>query len=826
MASHKALYISILSILLLDPLYAQTGQGCFLKTCLQPGQVRIDAIIDRSGNFAGGCNCGCNPALGNPQSSLYCAEPKVINYDPTTLLGDCSCLCPSQSTQSCIFPQVYKPEECGCGCPSFAPDPSTCSAPLVWRPELCQCACAQGSVGGPCIDNGIPIPDSLVLNDCTCNTRNVVCVGNQEADLTTGKCKCPERSSNGAFFPTCQPPLEKDPVTCDCVTTTTTLPPVGDIEVVCSDVGNCGCPYGTKGTCTITCDGTTDACKDGLIECNNPGYDCFLNCLSGSGCAGAAYILGPEQGNLQVSCLGENSCEGSVVFDASNGKDLIVVCDGPQACKGSVNFKFGNRRGAVACNGLPDSCSGGAEFTFLPNAQTTPGISFECSGQNCPANPTPFSNAPLPTIQNSNQQMVPGPSIPNNVIQPVYTTRNPNTNVAPINTAPNNNYQPGTGIGMGPGGGNTIISPNAPIAVVLPPEIIICEGVGVRCECSGSRACTIKCEAEQCKESTLICADGFDCNIICMDIGCQISSVRGPINGNFNIDCLGEGSCINSAFEAAESLDVSYTCSGKDACKGATHINCGLGNCNVQCPGESACDSAAINNGNAIGFQCYGIDAHCPPIYSAPPVPVPTPAPTDKCSHLGACPCNHIKCFAERDPNSCRCECPFAILLAESRGDPTICGVDATHQIYHSSSCSCDCPPNSQPVNGCLVGQQFNQNTCQCECPGGNECPGASIMNIQTCRCECPSHAPTASDCSAIGKVLRNCQCDCPILCEGSGQIQSPDTCACGCPYGTPTAAQCESGIVDHFACQCAPPLPSTFCCHTRDNFKPWRGRC
>eukprot|EP01083_Nonionella_stella_P192443 711354_1 len=117
-----------------------------------------------------------NPALGNPQSSLYCAEPKVINYDPTTLLGDCSCLCPSQSTQSCIFPQVYKPEECGCGCPSFAPDPSTCSAPLVWRPELCQCACAQGSVGGPCIDN---TPTScLIRSDSLCgyniNPRDVV----------------------------------------------------------------------------------------------------------------------------------------------------------------------------------------------------------------------------------------------------------------------------------------------------------------------------------------------------------------------------------------------------------------------------------------------------------------------------------------------------------------------------------------------------------------------------------------------------------------------------------------------------------------------------
>ncbi len=60
------------------------------------------------------------------------------------------------------------------------------------------------------------------------------------------------------------------------------------------------------------------------------------------------------------------------------------------------------------------------------------------------------------------------------------------------------------------------------------------------------------------------------CNIICMDIGCQISNIRGPINGNLNIDCLGEETCINSAFKAAESLDV--TCSGKDACKCATHM--------------------------------------------------------------------------------------------------------------------------------------------------------------------------------------------------------------------------------------------------------------
>eukprot|EP00488_Nonionellina_sp_1-RS-2012_P001080 TRINITY_DN171_c0_g1_i2.p2 TRINITY_DN171_c0_g1~~TRINITY_DN171_c0_g1_i2.p2 ORF type:complete len:192 (+),score=60.23 TRINITY_DN171_c0_g1_i2:882-1457(+) len=126
-----------------------------------------------------------------------------------------------------------------------------------------------------------------------------------------------------------------------------------------------------------------------------------------------------------------------------------------------------------------------------------------------------------------------------------------------------------------------------------------------------------------------------------------------------------------------------------------------------------------------------------------------------------------------------------------------------------------------------LFGQTFNQNTCQCECPQGNTCPGASIMNLETCSCQCPAHSPTASDCSAIGKVLRNCQCDCPIPCAGEGQIQSAETCACGCPWGTPLSSECVSGIVDQFACQCAAPIPSTFCCHTSTPaFKPWAGRC
>jgi hypothetical protein len=212
---------------------------------------------------------------------------------------------------------------------------------------------------------------------------------------------------------------------------------------------------------------------------------------------------------------------------------------------------------------------------------------------------------------------------------------------------------------------------------------------------------------------------------------------------------------------------------------------------------------------------------------------MPTSPPTNivpfpPCYGLPPCPCNHLQCFAARDPlENCACTCPIDILLREAQGDPRICGVASPGQVYDSGGCSCDCPLNSQSIGGCMMGHSFNQNTCQCECPGGNRCLGGGIINLETCQCQCPVTAPTVSDCAALGKVFRNCQCECPILCAGSGQIQSPETCSCGCPFGTPSAAQCESGIVDEMTCQCVPPIASNFCCQTAEtNFKPWQGRC
>lgn len=56
-----------------------------IATCPIAGQVRIDAIVSRSGYFLGGCNCACPMNHGCP----YGYEP---NFDPVTLTGDCSCV--------------------------------------------------------------------------------------------------------------------------------------------------------------------------------------------------------------------------------------------------------------------------------------------------------------------------------------------------------------------------------------------------------------------------------------------------------------------------------------------------------------------------------------------------------------------------------------------------------------------------------------------------------------------------------------------------------------------------------------------------------------
>lgn len=372
-----------------------------------------------------------------------------------------------------------------------------------------------------------------------------------------------------------------------------------------------------------------------------------------------------------------------------------------------------------------------------------------------------------------------------------------------------------------------VINKSPPIPLVVPDEIIICEGP--KCQCSGNQACTIKCaDADSCKDAHLICSPDHDCTIVCMEKACNKAQVTGPVGHDFTMLCEGDAACMDANMMANEADMVRYTCGGKDACKGAgSKLNCGVGHCFVDCSGDSSCDSSDINPNAAVSFDCYGRDAPCPRSYTAAPVPLPTVSPTDACFGLGDCPCNFRMCFEQRDPVTCECHCPFEILLMAHRGAPEICGMENTALRYIDSGCACDCPPGSMPPGGCPAGQRFNSDTCSCECPGVVECAGASTLNPNTCQCECPTWAPKASDCLALNKVLRDCECQCPIPCAGPGQIQSSSSCRCGCPFTTPDPASCASGFIDELYCECAKPLPSTHCCLTSEpGFLPWAGRC
>eukprot|EP00486_Rosalina_sp_Unknown_P000641 CAMPEP_0201567214 /NCGR_PEP_ID=MMETSP0190_2-20130828/7599_1 /ASSEMBLY_ACC=CAM_ASM_000263 /TAXON_ID=37353 /ORGANISM="Rosalina sp." /LENGTH=1006 /DNA_ID=CAMNT_0047986941 /DNA_START=80 /DNA_END=3101 /DNA_ORIENTATION=- len=438
MTKGRITLLSTIITLLLSRLNAQTGEGCYgrLRAC-PPGQVRLNAQISASGAFQGGCTCGCPPSLADPQSANYCNAPRTVNFDPVSTQGNCQCTCPPDVTPlTCQGRQLWHEAKCACECPSWMPAQSDldCTAPQVFLPEMCQCGCPQGSIFGPCTAeiNGATtlIPGSVVTEQCTCDTSGVICSEPAHSpDPVTGVCSCPAGGSaapGGGFYPNCELPQIQDPITCDCVTTTTTAPPFGAPQVAnCESVGACdGCPAGTTGTCTINCDVGNDACKDGEIRCNNNNADCIVNCMTGSACAGAAKIFGPTgTGSLFVNCIGGQSCEGAVSMDATAAtKQLIVDCQGSQSCKGALKLSFPALGGKLTCAGAPDSCQGmGAGSFVLPaGIEATPLASFECVGQYCPpAAPANFNNVPI--------GLRPPPAGPNNPAPPIppFTPQQP-----------------------------------------------------------------------------------------------------------------------------------------------------------------------------------------------------------------------------------------------------------------------------------------------------------------------------------------------------------------------------------------------------------------
>merc|ERR1719229_1067951 len=99
-----ALLVAIISLFYIAN--SQEGIGCMWKTCPTPGQVRINAIFSSSGDYLGGCNCGCDPALGDPSSPKYCNG--IVNFNPNTQEGDCSCT-PNTPPQNPNQPQNVPP---------------------------------------------------------------------------------------------------------------------------------------------------------------------------------------------------------------------------------------------------------------------------------------------------------------------------------------------------------------------------------------------------------------------------------------------------------------------------------------------------------------------------------------------------------------------------------------------------------------------------------------------------------------------------------------------------------------------------------------------
>jgi len=191
--------------------------------------------------------------------------------------------------------------------------------------------------------------------------------------------------------------------------------------VDCPHTGDCGCTSGTEEICVINCDQHGDACKDGIISCNNDGYECVINCLAENACSGSARIVGPAGAALTVNCEGSASCDGDTHFGAigTTTTDMSVFCNGLESCGGDLTFNYGVGRGRLQCNS-PDACMGRGSFNIA--ALNLPGASFECNGPNCkqfapesfynPLLPEPTPRpvpAPIQTPEPTEARFVPSP---------------------------------------------------------------------------------------------------------------------------------------------------------------------------------------------------------------------------------------------------------------------------------------------------------------------------------------------------------------------------------------------------------------------------------
>merc|ERR1719356_464244 len=299
MKSSRAVCLSVLSLLFVQRGQAQTGAGCPVTTCAIPGQVRIDAIVSRSGYFLGGCNCACPMNHGCP----YGYEP---NFDPVTLTGDCSCVPEGQPQPVPINPSPYPANpgypNAGQPSPAFPGNPVNPTAPTLPRkPALPQ----------------MPQPPA-----------NVVSTPPVEVTCTMpGPCECPAGT---------QAPCH---ITCDGVDG-------------CKDaVVRCNNDFFP---CVVDCFGDK-ACASTTIE-GPAGAPLTTMCNGEFSCEGNMKVNGVSGTDMAVHCEGMTSCKGHTVLEYGVGRATLHCNGEPDSCQGVVinlpSNAFDLPGMAWQCNGL------------------------------------------------------------------------------------------------------------------------------------------------------------------------------------------------------------------------------------------------------------------------------------------------------------------------------------------------------------------------------------------------------------------------------------------------------------------------------------------
>eukprot|EP01084_Bolivina_argentea_P077421 140427_1 len=143
-------------------------------------------------------------------------------------------------------------------------------------------------------------------------------------------------------------------------------------------------------------------------------------------------------------------------------------------------------------------------------------------------------------------------------------------------------------------------------------ETVGCNG---DCQCMSNypfaEACTLNCGSQDsCKASTLTCAAGRPCIVLCRDVS----------------------SCADlTTIHGSAATDVTVICSTIDSCKSQLAVTCGTGNCKVQCNDPTACEDMIIPiTKNANSFQCTNCPANIAArTFTANPTEYPTISPTN-----------------------------------------------------------------------------------------------------------------------------------------------------------------------------------------------------